>query len=252
MKRRPLGSTGMEVSVLGLGTVKLGRNRGVRYPRPYDLPDERDARRLLDTAADLGINLIDTAPAYGSAEARIGRLLAGQRGRWVLCSKAGEQFDAGVSRFDFRPEALRASVEGSLTRLGTDVLDVLLLHSSGDDVQILEGTGTLDCLRELKRAGKLRAFGISHKTETGGRLAVDLGCEVLMTTLSRAAPEQAGLVADAGAGGCGVLVKKALGSGHEDLDSLVYAASRPGVSAVVVGTLDPAHLAADAAAVQSL
>lgn len=252
MKRRPLGSTGIEVSVLGLGTVKLGRNTGVRYPRPYELPDERDARRLLDTAADLGINLIDTAPAYGTAEARLGRLLAGQRQRWVLCSKAGEQFDADGSRFDFSPEAVRSSVERSLARLGTDVLDVLLLHSSGEDVQILEGAGTLDCLRELKREGKLRAFGISHKTEAGGRRAVELGCEVLMTTLSRAAPEQASLIAHASAAGCGVLVKKALGSGHEGLESLTYAASRPGVSAVVVGSLNPSHLRADAAAVQSL
>jgi len=169
-----------------------------------------------------------------------------------VCSKAGERFDGATSRFDFRPEALVASVEGSLRRLDTDVLDVLLLHSAGDDLAALDGAGTLDCLRELKSAGRIRAFGISHKTEAGGRRALELGCEVLMTPLSRGDPAQANLVADAAAAGAGVLIKKALDGGREDPESLVYAASRPGVSAVVVGTIDLEHLRANAAAVQSL
>ena len=87
---RPLGRTGLQVSALGLGTVKLGRNQDVKYPRAFELPDDRSAAALLDRARGLGINLLDTAPAYGSSEERLGGLLAGQREHWIICSKVGE------------------------------------------------------------------------------------------------------------------------------------------------------------------
>jgi aryl-alcohol dehydrogenase-like predicted oxidoreductase len=98
---RPLGSTAMKVSALGLGTVKLGRDQGVKYPEGFTIPDDGQARALLAQARDLGINLIDTAPAYGNSEQRLGNLLRGQRDQWLICSKVGEEFDDGVSRFDF-------------------------------------------------------------------------------------------------------------------------------------------------------
>ena len=84
---RPLGSTGLRVSPLGLGTVKLGRNTGVKYPNQFALPSDGQARELLALARDLGINLIDTAPAYGTSETRLGPLLQGQRQDWVVCTK---------------------------------------------------------------------------------------------------------------------------------------------------------------------
>jgi aryl-alcohol dehydrogenase-like predicted oxidoreductase len=110
---KALGSTDMEVSALGLGTVKLGRNEGVKYPSEFRIPDDRHAASLLSEAQDLGINLIDTAPAYGNSEERLGKLLAGQRDRWLICSKVGEEFEHGQSRFDFTPEHTRSSVETS-------------------------------------------------------------------------------------------------------------------------------------------
>lgn len=76
---RPLGDTGLIVSPLGLGTVKLGRDQGVKYPNGFTIPDDAAARALLDQARALGINLIDTAPAYGVSEQRLGPLLRGQR-----------------------------------------------------------------------------------------------------------------------------------------------------------------------------
>jgi aryl-alcohol dehydrogenase-like predicted oxidoreductase len=109
MAHRALGNTGISVSVLGLGTVKLGRSEQLKYPAPFTLPDDDAARRLLDAARDAGINLLDTAPAYGSSEARLGALLAGRRHDWVICTKAGESFDAGRSRHDFSPAAIRHS-----------------------------------------------------------------------------------------------------------------------------------------------
>ena len=68
MELRPLGATGLQVSPLGLGTVKFGRNQGVKYPQAFNLPSDREALALLELAWDLGINLLDTAPAYGESE----------------------------------------------------------------------------------------------------------------------------------------------------------------------------------------
>ena len=98
---RPLGSTGLTVSPLGLGTVKLGRDQGVKYPTGFTIPGDEEARLLLAQARELGINLIDTAPAYGRSEERLGPLLRGQRDEWVIVSKVGEEFEEGLSHFDF-------------------------------------------------------------------------------------------------------------------------------------------------------
>src|SRR3546814_6132063 len=83
-----LGSTGLKVSPLGLGTVKFGRNQGVKYPAAFEIPDEEALAGLLDLARSLGVNLLDTAPAYGGSEERLGRLLRGQRDRWVIDRKS--------------------------------------------------------------------------------------------------------------------------------------------------------------------
>ena len=70
LAKRPLGSTGIDVSSLGLGTVKFGRNQEVKYPTGFSLPVDRAIESLLDVARESGINLLDTAPAYGSSEQR--------------------------------------------------------------------------------------------------------------------------------------------------------------------------------------
>ena len=85
LPRRALGSTGLDVSCLGLGTVKIGRNEGVKYPAGFQLPDDALVRDILALCRDVGMNLIDTAPAYGSSEERLGALLT-QRQDWVICS----------------------------------------------------------------------------------------------------------------------------------------------------------------------
>ena len=251
---RPLGGTGLQVSALGLGTVKLGRDQGVNCPHSFEIPDERSARALLSRCRELGINLIDTAPAYGSSEERLGRLLAGQRSDWVLCTKVGEEFSNGRSSFDFSPEHTRSSVLRSLRRLATDELDLVLVHSNGDDLHIIEHLGTLEALAQLKREGLVRAFGMSTKTLPGGLAAVE-DCDVLMVTynLNQRGDEA---VLDA----ChqrkrGVLIKKPLASGHlaggEDdrlQASLDLVFSHPATATAVIGTLNIGHLEANVAA----
>ncbi|MGB5762784.1 MAG: aldo/keto reductase, partial [Sedimenticolaceae bacterium] len=144
MDLRPLGSTGIQVSPLGLGTVKLGRNQQVKYPSAFKLPDDRQVIELLDLARELGINLLDTAPAYGSSQERLGRLLGAGRRDWVIVSKVGEIFENGESRFDFGFDHTIATVEQSLRTLRTEYLDCVLIHSDGDDLRILQQEGAPD------------------------------------------------------------------------------------------------------------
>lgn len=252
---RPLGGTGLEVSALGLGAVKLGRNEGLKYPTGFDLPDDRSAAALLALAQDLGINLIDTAPAYGDSEERLGKLLRGQRQRWLLCSKVGEEFAAGQSRFDFSPEHAGASVRRSLRRLQTEVLDLVLVHSNGADLAIINEMGTLQALQQLKDEGLIRAFGMSTKTLAGG-LAAAPHCDVLMLTYNPGQREELPVLDACADLNTAVLIKKALASGHLDSScegdpvqtSLELALSHPATSAVVIGTINPDHLRDNVAA----
>jgi aryl-alcohol dehydrogenase-like predicted oxidoreductase len=247
---RPLGNSGISVSVLGLGTVKLGRNTGVHYPQTFELPTVRHAQGLLDQAADLGINLLDTAPAYGSSEKTLGTILKSQRQKWVLTTKVGESFDGATSSYSFDAGAVMGSVHRSLADLQTDWLDVVLIHSDGDDLAILNDSDALPSLLQLKAQGLIRAVGISHKTIAGAERAIELGCDVIMATLNLSERQELATIKQAGESGCGVLVKKPLAGGFQGLDSLKFAADAPGVSSVVVGTLDPDHLRADALALQ--
>lgn len=250
---RPLGNTGLIVSPLGLGTVKLGRDQGVKYPNGFTIPDDAAARALLDQARALGINLIDTAPAYGVSEQRLGPLLRGQREDWVIVSKVGEEFDNGQSRFDFSPAHTRLSVERSLQRLETDRIDLVLVHSDGNDVAILRDSGVYETLAELKREGKLRAFGLSGKTVEGGLLALERG-DCAMVTYNLAERGEQAVLDHAVTHGKGILIKKALASGHAVLAgedpvraSFELVFGHPGVTAAIVGTINPQHLAANAA-----
>src|SRR5690606_32599472 len=100
---------------------------------------------LLAQARALGINLLDTAPAYGNSEERLGQLLQ-QRHEWVIVTKVGEEFRNGESHFDFSARQTVASIERSLQRLNTDYLDIVLIHSDGNDEAILDQG---DCVAAL-------------------------------------------------------------------------------------------------------
>ena len=150
MQKRVLGSTGISVSQLGLGTTKFGRNVGVKYPQGFEIPSEETLAELLALAKDLGINVIDTAPAYGTSEERLGRLLRGQREDWVIIGKVGEEFEGGESSYHFTPEHFEKSLQRSLERLQTDYIDVLLIHSDGRDLEILDDGALIDTMQGFK------------------------------------------------------------------------------------------------------
>ncbi|OGT19798.1 MAG: aldo/keto reductase [Gammaproteobacteria bacterium RBG_16_57_12] len=250
---RPLGRTGILVSVLGLGTVKIGRNQQVKYPDGFELPDDAAVRNLLALARELGINLIDTAPAYGSSEERLGRLLP-DRQDWVIVTKVGESFEHGQSSFDFSARATRASVERSLRRLGREMLDVVLVHSDGNDMHIIEHEGVLGELARLKQEGLIKAYGLSGKTCAGGLWSVE-HCDVVMATCNRQDTHDLPVIAAAHRARKGVLIKKGLQSGHAGHqagadgveDAIRYVLSQAGVSSIIVGTINPGHLRDNAA-----
>lgn len=242
---RRLGVNGPWVSALGLGTVKIGRNQGVKYPAGFNLPDDREVVRLLSLARELGVNLLDTAPAYGASLERLGRLLPGPRQDWVIVSKTGEWFADGRSRFDFSYQGTLRGVEESLRLLRRDYLDAVLIHSDGDDTRILRHEGVTDALEHLKQQGKIRAHGLSGKTAEGGLLALER-LDLVMVTCNLGYHEESPVMARAAERGKGVLIKKALDSGHAAVagaePSLRHVYAQPGVSSIIVGTINPDHL----------
>jgi aryl-alcohol dehydrogenase-like predicted oxidoreductase len=151
MQRRKLGTSTLEVSVVGLG----GNNFGGRI-------DFEASQRVVHAAIDRGINLIDTADSYGNkggSEEELGRILGDKRKAIVLASKFGLQMDdvgklKGASR-----RYIMQAVEASLTRLRTDWLDLYQLHRPDPQTPIEE---TLRALDDLVRQGKVRFIGCSN------------------------------------------------------------------------------------------
>jgi aryl-alcohol dehydrogenase-like predicted oxidoreductase len=250
LPQRPLGSTGLTVSVLGLGTVKFGRNQKIKYPT-FDLPGDQAICQLLDDALECGINLLDTAPAYGTAEERLGNLLGARRDQFVIITKTGEEFADGESTYDFSAEHTRRSVERSLKRLRTNRLDCVLAHCPHNDLQCLAGSPVLETLQRLKERGDIRSFGASINSIEGGMLALD-SADVVMVAHSVDYTNEEPVIRRATGLGRGVLIKKGLGSGNLPAGSLedkfrpIFALS--GVSSLVVGTINPDHLRANVSA----
>lgn len=248
MELRALGSTGINVSLLGLGTVKIGRDQQVKYPSGFTIPDDAAVSSLLDLAWDLGINFIDTAPAYGNSEERLGKLLPKDR-NWVVMTKVGEIFENGESRFDFSASHTRMSVERSLQRLGREFVDVVLVHSDGNDMHIIQNEGALTELNKLKQEGLIRAYGMSTKTTAGGMWIVE-NTDVVMATCNLTDDHDLPVIARAHELNKGVVVKKGLLSGHADKSAggagvekaFEYVFSHAGVSSMIVGTINPGHL----------
>ena len=251
-QRKTIANTGIQVSPLGLGTVKLGRDKGVKYSNSFQIPDDQQALTLLKQAWDLGINLLDTAPAYGNSEQRLGELLSLHPKDWVIATKVGETFDSttGESHYDFSPEFITRSIQKSLKKLRRDYLDIVLIHSDGNDKHIIEHDGALEILAELKRQGLIRAIGMSTKTVEGGLLALEQSDIVMVMHNLHYQQEQA-VLDKALVDNKGVFVKKALASGHltsTDSSTDIVQANfdfifdHPAVSSIIIGTINPTHL----------
>jgi len=245
MDHRPLGNTGLNVTALGLGAFKIGRNEQIKYPQPYDLPDDATVEQLLNGVLDTGIHLIDTAPAYGRSEERIGQFLSHRRGEFVLSTKVGERFVNGESQYDFSGPSVRASVAESLRRLRTDVLDIVFVHSNGDDVAIQKQTDLIPAMQKLKQAGDVRCIGFSGKTAGGAETALEWA-DVLMIEYQLQDRSHAEVIAAAASRGLGIVVKKGLSSGYlQAAEAIRFVLSDPHVDSLIVGGLNLDHLRAN-------
>jgi aryl-alcohol dehydrogenase-like predicted oxidoreductase len=161
MKKRILGSSGLEVAAIGFGCMGMSQSFG---PNPGD---RGQMISLLRSAVDLGVTFFDTAEVYGPYvnEELVGEALAPVRERVVIATKFGFAFDdegrqTGLSS---RPEHIRDAVDGSLRRLRTDRIDLLYQHRVDPQVPIEDVAGTV---KELVAVGKVRHFGLS---EAGAR-----------------------------------------------------------------------------------
>ena len=159
IQTRTLGRTGADVTILSYGAMEL---RGA--PRGPEIADE-DAGRLLNTVLDRGINLIDTSPDYGRSEELIGTYLGKRRDEFFLASKCGCPMDPPADTpppypHDYSAGNVRANVEQSLRRLGTDRIDLVQVHMSPSR-ETLAAEHTVETLQELQAEGKIRFIGMS-------------------------------------------------------------------------------------------
>lgn len=250
IKQKKLGRTDLLVSEIGLGTVKFGRNQGMKYPSPYELPSDKEINLLLKLAFEQGINLLDTAPAYGLSEERLGKALTNyHRHDLVIASKVGEEFHKGQSFFYYSPEHINKSVERSLKRLRTDYLDIVLVHSDGNDLDNINNDLVFDSLNGLKKRGLIRYFGMSTKTVEGGLQTIEQS-DLAMVTYNPLEQDQKVVIDKALELKKGIFIKKAFASGHLDkisnhnpLESaLNLVLKTPGVTSLITGTINPKHL----------
>ena len=242
--RRRFAALGRDVSPIAFGSFKIGRNEGIKYAQGYDLPSSDDARTLLHAICDLGIEIVDTAPAYGIAESRIGQALMARRQSLVIATKVGERFAAGRSTYDFSRSAVERSVGESLQRLCTDRLDVVHVHSDGSDLAILRDGGAIGALEDAQAKGQVAVIGFSPKTVEGAMACLgDRRIGSLMLEYHPRDTSMAVVMDRCLAEDVAVLVKKPLASGAlAPSEAIPFVLAHSAVTAAVVGSLQVAHL----------
>ena len=170
MKTRPIGKSGLDASVVGLGTWVLGG--GAVWGKDTD---DAESIRAIHAAIDAGINLIDTAPAYGwgRSEQVVGKAIKGRRDKVIVATKCGlwtdddrgsffTKFDGRVMRRSLRPDTIAIEVERSLKRLGVDCIDLYQTHWPSVPPDFTPIADTIACLLKLREAGKIRVLGICN------------------------------------------------------------------------------------------
>jgi aryl-alcohol dehydrogenase-like predicted oxidoreductase len=229
IETRPLGRTGTDVTILGYGAMEL---RG--QPHGPATADE-DAGQLLNEVLDAGINLIDTSPDYGGSEELIGRYVGHRRDEYFLASKCGCLLGPPPPGarppfpHDWSAANVRADVEQSLRRLGTDRLDLVQVHMSPSRAQ-LEADDTVPTLLALRDEGKVRFIGMSGiLPNLPDHIAMDV-FEVFQIPYSAVQREHEDLITAAAATGAGTLIRggAARGTASEDKNWTVQPLSSSG------------------------
>jgi aryl-alcohol dehydrogenase-like predicted oxidoreductase len=211
MRYRKLGRTDLIVSEIALGGLEIGRDWGIGSD--IAKPDEADATRLLHRALDLGINFIDTAPAYQLSEERIGKALKGKRDKLYLATKCGEWFDGKRSVYDYSARETKRFIENSLRQLQTDYLDLLQIHSGS--AEVVRRGETLRAMQDAQRDGKVRFLGISCDTTEAALAALDDGgYDTIQVSYNPLQREMEPVLMKAKENNIGVIIKDGLAHGR--------------------------------------
>lgn len=207
MKLRPLGDTGINVSEIGLGAWQLANP-------DWGLHDTAVAHRIIHASLEAGCNFFDTAPGYGHgrSEELLGQALKSVRPDVIICTKFSHHSDDGGDGFDVAH--IRPVLEGSLRRLQTDYVDVLLLHNPPRNLMDGRTAPHYAELEKLKTEGKLRAYGVSLDWREEVELAVQTTQSKALEVMYNAFyQEPADAFPLAQAKGVGLIVKVPLDSG---------------------------------------
>ena len=223
------------MSPLGFGAYQIGRVAGQKYASVgTPMPNEAEAELLLHGILDLGITLIDTAPAYGLSEERIGKYIRNRRDEYNLVTKVGELTVDGTCTFDFSSQGMRKSIEQSLRALQTEYVDCILLHAPPIDLAVLHETDAVETLQQFQQEGKTKTIGFSGKTVQAQEEAIAWS-DVMMIEYSIANQTNTEIIASAFASDITVLYKKVLNSGHlESREALEFIAKKKPSDAVSV------------------
>ncbi|RBY89028.1 aldo/keto reductase [Blastococcus sp. TBT05-19] len=206
MEQRPLGRTGADVSVIGLGTWQLGGDWGS--------VDDETALTILETALDAGVTLLDTADVYGDgrSEERIRKALATRSKRPFVATKAGRRADP-FEADQYTPENLRAWIDRSRRNLGVDTLDLVQLHCPPPAVY--SDQRVYDALDSFVADGAIAAYGVSVETVEEGLTALQhegvATIQVILNVFRRKPLEE--LLPAAQRAGVGILARVPLASG---------------------------------------
>ena len=150
MEYRQLGTSGLKVSPICIGTMLFG-----------DRTDVNESKRIVDSGFDAGINFLDTADAYGAGESErvVGKLIADKRSQWILATKVGNQMSTDINDKGVSRRWVMMACEASLARLSTECIDIFYAHLDFPDTPLHETVGAFG---DLIRAGKIRYWGISN------------------------------------------------------------------------------------------
>jgi aryl-alcohol dehydrogenase-like predicted oxidoreductase len=212
MKYREFGNSGIKVSEIGFGAWAIGGNQ---HGNSYGFTDDRSSIEAIHRALDLGCNFFDTADVYGlgHSEELLGKALRNQRDRVIVATKAGSDFYSGAGRQNFSAEYIRSALDHSLERLKTDYVDIYQLHNP--PLKLIEKPQTYEVLRELKRDGKIRAWGISIFDPVEGMAALQVGqpdcLQVVYNIFSPKPGEE--LFPRAHQAGCAIIAREPLANG---------------------------------------
>jgi len=211
MKYRTLGSTGLEVSVIGLGTWQFGGEWGKDFT-------QAEVGAIIGTAKDVGINLIDTAECYGDhlSESLIGNSIKNSRDKWIVATKFGHHYHGFMDRTrHFDPEDVVKQLDESLRSLKTDYIDIYQMHSGLDDE--FQTEGLWEILLKQKDKGKIRHLGLSISANDNilqTARAKDIGAEIIQVVYNRLDREpETGVLTQCQNDNLGVFARVPLASG---------------------------------------